>query len=207
VTRPNDVIFRDGFESGDLAAWSGGKLDNGDVFVTPYAAMVGNLGLAIEIDDNNQAHLTDHSPAAEARYRARFYFSANQLPMAATDRFTIFGIYTDTALIAMLEIRRDGPLMQMRAVARQEDGTQRSSTWQTFDQNGHAILLEWQAASAPGAADGWLRFAIGPNPPVELPGLNTASLRVERALLGAVTGVDSGTRGAILFDEFVSTRW
>jgi hypothetical protein len=207
IQRPNDVIFRDGFESGGLEQWSGGKLDGGDVFVTPHATMVGNYGLAVTIDDNNQAHLTDHSPAAEPRYRARFYFSANQLPMAAGERFTIFGIYADTALLAMLEIRRDGPLMQMRAIARQDDGSQRATTWSTFDQNGHAILLEWQAASEPGTTDGWLRYSIDQFYPTELTGLSTGNQRVERSLLGAVTGVDSGTRGAIFFDEFVSTRW
>lgn len=207
ITRPNDLIFKDDFETGGVLAWSSGKLDGGDVHASTAGAMAGIYGLAVDIDDNNQAHLTDHTPAAERSYRSRFLFFGNQMPMAAGDRFTIFGVYNDTALVAMIELRRNGMFHEMRLVARQDEGTTRSSPWLGFDNNGHAVLFEWAAASAPGAADGHARLQLDGGPEVALDGLANGNLRVERALLGAVSGVDTGTRGSIYFDEFVSTRF
>lgn len=206
ITRPNDLIFKDGFESGDVSAWSGGKLDGGDIAASPSATMVGAYGLRLNIDDNNQAHLTDHTPTGETSYQARFLFSASQMPMAAGERFVIFGLYNDSAQVAALELRRNGFVAEVRAVGRQNDGSARTTPWLPFDNNGHAFRLQWRAASSATAADGLLNFQIDQNEAVATAPLTNGNLRVERALLGAVTGVDSGTRGTVYFDEFLSTR-
>lgn len=206
ITRPNDLIFKDGFESGDVSAWSGAKLDGGDVAASPSAAMAGIYGLLLTLDDNNQAHLTDHTPSGGTGYQARFLFSASQLPMAAGERFVIFGLYNDSAQVAALELRRNGFVAEVRAVGRQNDGSARTTPWMPFDNNGHAFRLQWRAASSATAADGVLSLQIDQNEAVATAPLTNGNLRVERALLGAVTGVDSGTRGTVYFDEFLSTR-
>jgi hypothetical protein len=42
----DDLIFADGFESGDLCAWSSSGTDGGDLSVTAAAAIGGSFGLA-----------------------------------------------------------------------------------------------------------------------------------------------------------------
>jgi M6 family metalloprotease-like protein len=202
-------IFADGFEAGDVSRWSGGKLDDGDVAASEQAATAGSWGLRVLVDDNNQAHLTDHAPAAERNYLARFRIMPSGLTMAPGDRFTIFGAYTDTAFVVMIEMAyAPGGEYQVRAVARRDDGSQLYTPWTYIIGNyPHEMGVEWQAASAPGANDGTLRFTINDQSSADYTGLDNDTLRVERSLLGAVTGVDTGTRGTLLFDEFASGRW
>lgn len=200
--------FADGFESGDVSAWSGARLDGGDFAVGPAGALEGANGAIVRIDDNNQAHVTDHSPEHLENYMARFRFAPNNVAMASGDRFTIFGGYNDTVGVVTLELRPATGGYEVRALARQDDGTQVATPPAfVFPAQVHELQVEWQAASAAGANDGALRFSVNGLPYADYTTLDNDTLRIERALLGAVTGVDTGTRGTILIDAFRSHRW
>ena len=71
---PNDLIFADGFETGDLSRWSAAATDGGDLSVTPQAALAGTFGLQAMVDDTASLYVQDNSPDDEPRYRARFAF-------------------------------------------------------------------------------------------------------------------------------------
>ena len=77
----SDLIFADGFESGNLSAWSSSTTDGGDLSASPAAAIAGASGLQAVLDDNNSIYVTDERPNAEPRYRARFYFDPNSIAM------------------------------------------------------------------------------------------------------------------------------
>ena len=96
-----DLIFSDSFESGSLSAWSSSNIDGGDLSVNASAALVGSQGLRAVLDDNISIFLTDDIPAAEPRYRARFYFHPNSIVMTSGDTHFIFsGIMgTSTAVL------------------------------------------------------------------------------------------------------------
>lgn len=208
LTSTEQPLFADGFESGDVSAWSGGKLDGGDFAVTGQSAMEGNFGAAVTIDDNNQAHVTDHSPTAVRNYLARFRLNPNQLAMAEGDRFTIFGAYNDTVAVASVELRYLSGQHTLRAVARLDDGSQLATPAVYLAPDfPYELQLEWRGASAVGAGDGTLRFLVNGYLQGDYAGLDTDTLRVERALLGAVSGVDAGTRGTLYLDGFESRRW
>jgi M6 family metalloprotease-like protein len=201
-------LFADSFESGDVSAWSGGKLDGGDFAVTAAAAMEGAYGAAVTIDDNNQAHVTDHTPAAVRNYLARFRLNPKHLAMANGDRFTVFGAYTDTAYVATIELRFSSGQHELRALARLDDGTALVTPAVYLSPDfPYELQLEWRGASAPGANDGALRFLVNGYLQGDYAGLDTDTLRIERSLLGAVTGVDAGTRGTLYLDAFESRRW
>src|SRR6185503_15926084 len=85
-----DLIFADGFESGNLAAWTSNSNDLGDLSVSNSAALVGTRGLQAVIDDINSIYVTDDTPNAEPRYRARFYFDPNSIVMLNGDTHFIF---------------------------------------------------------------------------------------------------------------------
>jgi hypothetical protein len=80
----------DGFESGDLSAWSSSSTDGGDLSASTAAVLHGTYGLQAVIDDTNAIYLTDDNPNAEPRYRARFYFDPNSITMANNDTHFIF---------------------------------------------------------------------------------------------------------------------
>ena len=71
-----DVIFADGFESGDLTAWSSAQADGGDLTGGP-SALAPTAGLRAVVDDTAGVYVVDESPDDESRYRARFYFDPN----------------------------------------------------------------------------------------------------------------------------------
>jgi hypothetical protein len=102
-----DLIFADGFESGNLSAWSSSTTDSGDLSVRGVAALVGSNGPQAVTDDNNSIYVTDERPNAEPRYRARFYFDPNSISMASGDAHFIFSGYSGASRLALrMEFRR-----------------------------------------------------------------------------------------------------
>jgi len=83
----SDLVFADGFESGDLSAWSEAETDNGDLSASAAAALNGSYGLQMLVDDDTALYVLDRSPMAETHYRARFYVDPNSMAMEEWDRF------------------------------------------------------------------------------------------------------------------------
>src|SRR6266508_6538832 len=54
-----DLIFADGFESGNLSAWNSSSTDLGDLSVSTAAALIGNQGLQAVVNDANAIYVTD----------------------------------------------------------------------------------------------------------------------------------------------------
>jgi hypothetical protein len=70
----------------------------------------------------------------------------------------------------------------------------------------HSIELDWRAATAPGANDGGLTLWIDGVERQALTGIDNDTRRIDRVLLGALAGIDTGTRGTYFFDAFESRR-
>jgi hypothetical protein len=201
-----EAIFADGFEGGSLAAWSAGTIDGGDLSVSDAAALEGGHGLQAVIDDNTAIYLTDHSPTAEARYRAHFLFDPNSIGMGNGDWHTIFrGDAASGATAVRIEFRYFSGTYQVRAGARTDGGTWLSTAWATLADSVHSLEVDWQAAGV-NAHNGALTFRVDGGQHGALTGLDNDTRRVDRALLGAVSGLDSRTRGVYFFDDFESRR-
>src|SRR6185295_8110411 len=111
----SDLIFADGFESGNLSAWTSSTTDLGDLSVSAAAALVGTQGMQALIDDNNVIYVTSDHPNAETRYLANFRFDPNSIPMVNGDTHTIFGGYMGTnTLVLRLQFRRSSNLYQVQ---------------------------------------------------------------------------------------------
>ncbi len=65
--------------------------------MTSGAALVGSYGMQAVIDDTNALYVTDDTPNAEPRYRARFYFDPNSITMAEGNAHFIFVAYEGTS--------------------------------------------------------------------------------------------------------------
>jgi len=203
----SDLIFTDSFESGDFSAWSSSIDDAGDLSVSAAAALVGSRGVQAVIDDNNSIYVTDDRPAAEPRYRARFYFDPNSIGTASGDAHFIFKGLMGTSLeVLQVEFRQSSGTYQLRARLLNDGSTWTNTSWFTISDASHLIELDWRAATAAGANNGGLTLWIDGVQQANFTTVDNDTGRIDRARLGAVIGIDTGTRGTYYFDAFESRR-
>ena len=206
---PADLIFASGFESGTFSGWTSNSNDVGDLSVTAAAALFGNYGMQAVIDDSTTIYATDDTPNAEPRYRVRFYFDPNSIPMASNDAHYIFkGFLGNSTEVVRVEFRQFSGTYQLRASSLLDGGTTWTNTnWFTISDVSHFIELDWRAATISGANDGGLTLWIDGVQQANLTGIDNDTWRIDRARLGALTGIDAGTRGTYYFDAFESHRF
>jgi hypothetical protein len=212
ITTPlPDFIFADGVESADLSAWSSSSTDGGNLSASSTAALVGSQGMQALINDNNSIYVIDDSPSAEPHYRVRFYFDPNTIAMASNDAHLIFlgraanGTTTGTTLL-QVELRFSGGKYQIRALILDDATTFTSSGWFTISDAPHPIELDWRASTAAGANNGGLTLWTDGVQRANITGIDNDTRRIESVRLGALTGIDTGTRGTYYFDAFESRR-
>jgi serine protease len=203
-----DLIFADGFENGNLAAWSSSTVDGGDLSVSLNAALVGSQGLQALLDDNNPLILIDDRPTAETRYRARFYFDPNSIPMAINDAHLLFQGFSGsgTTQVLQVELRVQSTGYEVRALLFNDAKVWVLTSWIALSDAPHALELDWRAATAAGANNGGLTFWIDGVQQADLTGVDNDTRRIDQVRLGATSGVDTGTRGTYFFDSFESRR-
>ena len=207
-----DLIFADGFESGNFSAWSGRPVGT-NLRITATAALANSVqGLAAAITTNTGMYLTDQRPVAEPRYRARFYFDPNAILMTnGNAHFLFYGYQGTTSVVLRIEFRRFNDTYQLRAAALNDAPPTGAATWRTtsyviISDAPHYLELDWQAATAPGANNGSLTFWIDGVQRPSLTGLDNDTRRIDIARLGPIGGLDTGTRGSYYFDAFESRR-
>jgi parallel beta-helix repeat protein len=204
---PADLIFSDGFESGNLLAWSSSSTNAGDLRVSTAAALVGLQGLQARLDDNNPIFVTDDRPAAESRYRVRFYFDPNTIRMSNGNLHTLLHGYTGTTtLVLRIEFRYSNGAYQLRAGLRDDSSSWTNTPWSVITDASHVIELDWRASAGAGLNNGGLTLWIDEVQRGNITGANNDTRRIDRVRLGAVSGIDSGTRGTYYFDAFESRR-
>lgn len=201
------AIFADGFESGDLSAWSASRTDGSDLAARGTAAMEGAFGLEAAIDDAGSLWVRDDSPAGEPRYCARFLFDPGSVILPEEKRLSLLRL-RDAAGGRPLELfLRHGAVpgtYALRAYARQDDGSEVATGWLTIADAPARVSLGWTRASA--AAGGSLSLFLDGLPAAELTGIaNGGSAGIEAVELGAMSP-KHGTSGAVRFDSFESGR-
>lgn len=207
-TPTSDLIFADGFESGNLSAWTSSVTDGGDLSVQASAALTGSFGLQALLDDNVALYVTDDRPASERSYQARFRFHPHGLTMANGDSHFIFYGYTGASIpVLRLELRFAAGAYQLRSGLRTDGNTWiTSSAWFPISNAPHQLELNWWAATANGANDGALTLLIDGGQKANLLGVDNDTRRIDRVRLGAIAGIDAGSRGSYSFDAFTARR-
>ncbi|MFN8488979.1 MAG: Ig-like domain-containing protein [Caldilineaceae bacterium] len=207
VTQPSDLIFADGFEAGNLTAWSTSVTDGGNLSVSSAAALVGSRGLQALINDNNPLFLSDETPNAEPHYRARFVFDPNTITMKSGDaHYLFYGYQGATKVILRIEFRFYKGAYQLRAALLNDSTTWKTSSWLPITDAPHTLELDWRASASPTAKNGALTFWIDNVQKANLTGIDNDTRRIDRVQLGAIAGIDTGTRGSDYFDAFESRR-
>jgi len=208
--RYGDLIFEDGFESGDLTRWSSAATDGFDLAVTGAGAMAGTpAGLVAFVNDTNALFVEDDSPTAESRYRARFYFDTNGFdPGEAQSHFRtrIFIAFDDTGLrVITLVLKRQGGAYSVEGRVRLDDGNRADTGFFPVTDGPHFFELDWIRASIPGANDGVFTLRIDNSPVSVLTLLNNDANTVDRVRMGALS-IKAGAAGTLFYDQFESRR-
>jgi hypothetical protein len=208
ATGTGDLIFADGFETGDWSRWSAVATD-GDLAVTPQAALVGNYGLQAFVDDSTSLFVQDDTPTREARYRARFYFDPSQFDpgeAAGTFRTRIFIVLQEpTRRVVSLVLKRQNGQYSVMARVRQDDGSLRDTGFIPITPGRHWIEISWQKATADSSFDGRFDMWIDGTAVAPLTGIDNFAYGVDFVRMGALS-LKRGASGVLRFDAFESRR-
>jgi hypothetical protein len=201
----SDLIFADGFESGNFSAWSSNKNDVGDLSVTAASALVGSNGMQVLVDDTVSIYVTDELPNAEPRYRARFYFDPNLIAMTDGLDFYLLTGY-DTSSVFQVQFGFSAGNYRLRLRQTNDSAGTTSTAWVNITDAPHFIEVEWRAATAVGANDGGATLWIDGVLSGSLSGVDNDTRRIEYVRLGAVSGLNVGVSGTYYIDAFESRR-
>jgi hypothetical protein len=204
----SDLIFADGFENGNFSAWSSSSTNAGNLSVSPSAALLGSNGMQAVIVSTPTMYVQDDSPSAEPHYHARFYFDPNSLVMASGNYQYILQGYANSTntFVLRVEFKYSSGVYQMRARILNDSAVWQDTPYVPITDAPHAIEVDWAAASAVGANDGYLTFWIDGVQQGSLTGIDDDSYRMERVRLGPSYIYGTGTSGTYFFDGFESRR-
>ena len=197
-----DLVVADDFD-GDLTAWANivdnaGQVSTEAASETLHLDLVGALG--------SESYLRDPTPSAAAELSVRFSVDTTSLTMAAGDLMFIQAGYSGSpgpANHVQMRMKSAGNDFEIRAEAKDDSGALSTTAWQPLSRGEHTLELRWRAATASDVEDGYVRLFLDGAFADQALGLQNAGRRVETLRLGAI-GVDSGTHGLLVFDDYVS---
>lgn len=210
VSKPN-AIFADGFDTGNLNAWSARTNVGAGSMVTSAAAGIptGGANQGMAVTGTGTHYVTDNSPVAETGYHARFSFSPNTFTSGTAAAVTLFDARTANngggGSVFSVEYRKNAGTSQVRATVIRSTGGNVTSAWQNLTAGAHELRVDWVAGPATGTNPGSLKLSVDSTAVFTQTG-NTNTLRVESARLGLVAGTNASSTGTAYADSFQSTR-
>lgn len=196
-------IFSDGFESGNLSAWSlepDPLAPNGSLEVRLDAAIEEYFGLRVTMGAGNPTMVRDDTPAGSEYYRARFYLRTDGLVLPEGESFDIFAGYDssdDILFRAALTGTASGHQLDVLVL---DNGNWSVPLSQVLSNGYHYLELGWD----PGNGASNLQVIIDGINYGGLAAQSTGGGLVHTARWGLVDGLDSGTSGYLDLDSFVS---
>ncbi len=213
-----DLIFTDGFESGDTSAWSStveGPVQLGGLFSEPYlppglglivhpkAAVQGTKGLGAIVEDSHPMFVQDDTPAAETVYRARFYLLVKSLTAGNNKGMSIL-MAGGTGKSFQVFTGWDGAQHVVVARVGKDD---RSWNWTGFyavpTNTWTFVEIEWAAATGDGNDDGYFSLYLDGVLLETVPTLDNDTVSIDNVRMGPAY-VSPGATGIIGFDAFSS---
>ena len=199
------ALFSDGFESGDLTAWSSTTTDGGNVSAETAAKLHGAYGLNCLINDNTSIYCQDTTPANETVFRARWYMDPNGIAMVDGDEFYMLIGYNNGGDSVRVALKYTDALgYTYYASARQDGG---SSTWvdpgETLTDEPHCFEIYWKAATGVGQNDGHCEIFLDGVSKASATTIDNDTKIVAFVELGVI-GPDTNTRGTIFIDDYDS---
>jgi hypothetical protein len=207
-----DLIFRDGFDRGDLSAWSSAATDAGDLSVHGSAALQGSVaGLRGVVDDVAAIYVQDDSPHDEPRYRARFWFDPNGIDPGVAQahlrtRMLIAFTEAPSRRVAAIVLRQQpSGQYSLMGRARLDDNTQADTGFVSISDAPHAVEFDLRPATGPDTLDGSFELYVDGVLERQRTALDNSLAAVDFVRMGALSA-KSGAQGTIYWDSFESRR-
>jgi hypothetical protein len=201
VPPPLDVIFRDGFASGTLAAWSkANRLTAANL--TGQAALHGSdpYGLRVAVAGTMNHFLIDSSPVAEPSYHARFYFDPNAVVTGTANWTLILARSSAGSQLVSLQLSAANGATPRLRLSMRSNGAIVTTSWVKVTDAPHAIEIAWSATTRAAS------LSVDGVVVVSRSRLGNATQRIEEVRLGLTSGLVGGSAGVLYLDDFVSTR-
>jgi len=199
IAPPNDLIFADGFESGNFSAWYWADTDGGDLSASVQAAAIGNYGMQAIVDDTVEITVEDRTPNNEKHYSARFYLNPNDINIASGGIQVMFASQSDFCLY----LNQEGANYSLMLCGKDDAGSWLENNPVLITDAWQAVEIEWQASSAPGANDGFIKLWVGDTLVSSIENVDNDSRAIASVWLGAMD-IASGASGTLYFDGFAS---
>ena len=200
----SDLVFSDGFESGNTSAWSARSTTNTNrLNVTAAAALVGTRGLQARANNTNYVQYnfgTAANPATRT-FDARFHLRPNGAASQAKNVFTAATNSGFGTTVFRVRYRLSNSVPQVQI---QVGGTNANGSWTNLLGGiaDNVVEVVWQSAGSGGPSPGTLVLRVNG---VAVQTLNTTStLAVGAFRLGSVTGAGNAT--PMHFDQFAAKR-
>jgi hypothetical protein len=202
------ALFADGFESGDISAWSTATNPGGQLTVGGAGALVGSYGLSVAIASQVHAFVQDNTPNGETTYRCRFYLDPNTLAMANADEFILFRALTGAAASVFFVKLQYFTATGYHLYVYERDDSWVAQTYQvTITDAPHYVEMKWVRATGAGTNDGTFALWVdGSAPAAEKTGIDNDTLEISTVRLGAELELDTGTSGTLYMDAFYSNN-
>lgn len=203
--QPETLLFADDFASGDFSAWTSYSND-ADLMVNTSAALSGTYGLAVVVDDYRPVVVQDDTPNGATAYQVRFYLDPNGLSLNGGNH-TLFRAtmgLNQSVLLLDLGHQPGASAYQLTLTTKLENTSWLDSPAFTLTDGPHALEIGWGAASATGAADGWVQLWLDGVLVYEHTQLANAGLQIDTVRLGAVYAPLPGASGMYCLDAFAS---
>jgi hypothetical protein len=217
------LLFADGFESGDLSAWDS---HTSGLAVVP-SRLEGDHALRVAAPVLGRALVRDDTPESESDYHARFLLDPGGsgrcfvLDSGRPGRFPARGRHYAAILFSahaqgpahsffdvLLERKECGLSLRLRAAL--DDGTVRETAGVPLSDARHLIEVGWRRSSGPASSDGQLLLRLDGVDAAGWLGLNNgAGGGVDYVDLGLETAsrpLPGARRGTVLLDAFESWR-
>jgi hypothetical protein len=201
-----NFVFANGFESGNFSAWDWANTDGGDLSVSAQAAAVGSYGMSAFFDDGNDLIVYDYTPNNEKQYSARFYFDPNSMQMISEEGFYLLGLTSDAVgWSACIYFEQQGDYYSLGLCGKDDAGSWLKSDATLITDDWQAVEIDWQAASAPGANNGYIKLRIGDQIVRSIENIDSDNQSITSIMWGpnADTFAASGT---MYFDAFASYK-
>jgi hypothetical protein len=197
VTALSNIVFSDGFESGNTSAWAA---QTGPIAVLPGSALSGTRGMQATAAGTAPAYLTDTTPTSESAYHLQFQFRPDTLTTGTGTVNLATGLSTTGQQLFVVQYRKSTGAAQVRLGVRRSTGVIAFTAYITLGAGVQTIRADWAAGTSTTH-----KLTVG-TASQQLTGVNTGTVRLDTLWLG-LAGGGAATTGAASFDAVLSTRF
>lgn len=198
------VIFADGFESGNLSAWSASSGGPSRLAVVAAARLDGAYGLRATISGNSPSWVDDARPTAETAYTASVALNPNNVNIGSATVPLLRALTGGASPVAAAELRirrLTSPTRYQAQLAVARRGGTSATAWVGLPSGWGRVGLSWASGTSASAS-----LKVGGSTAATLTGLDTSAYRIETSRLGPSAGLASGMSGSLYLDSFTSSR-